>query len=148
MTTISSPAFAGGNSAAVPQERAIAYWVATVFVAGNAAAAGTMDILHVEPFFGVLLRLGYPAYFSSILGTWKVLGAAALLAPRLPRLKEWAYAGCFIDYTAAVASYLAVGEGSPSHLAGPIVSSVALVVSWALRPSSRRIGVTSGTQTT
>ena len=89
----------------------VAYWVATVFVAGTGAAAGTMDILRLEPFFGMLTRMGYPAYFSTILGTWKVLGAVALLVPGYPRLKEWAYAGMFIDYTAATASYLAVGAG-------------------------------------
>jgi hypothetical protein len=56
----------------------IAYWVATVFVAGNSAVAGALDILRIQPFFGILLHLGYPAYFSTILGVWKVLGAVAI----------------------------------------------------------------------
>jgi hypothetical protein len=32
---------------------------------------------------------------------WKVLGGLAILAPRLPRLKEWAYAGIAFDLTGA-----------------------------------------------
>jgi hypothetical protein len=43
----------------------------------------------------VMAHLGYPAYFVSILGVWRVLGDVAVLAPRLPRLKEWAYVGLF-----------------------------------------------------
>jgi uncharacterized membrane protein YphA (DoxX/SURF4 family) len=117
----------------------VAYWVATVFVAGTGAAAGTMDILRLEPFFGMLTRMGYPAYFSTILGIWKVLGAVALLVPGYPRLKEWAYAGMFIDYTAATASYLAVGAGGANNLMGPLMSMGFLVASWALRPPSRRL---------
>ena len=137
-TTI-APVFISDDAPVVPRSRTIAYWATTVFLALNAAAAGSMDILRIQPFFGVLLHLGYPAYFAAILGTWKLLGGLALLAPRYPRLKEWAYAGCFIDYTAAIASYLAVGEGTASNLAGPIVSIALLCLSWGLRPSSRRI---------
>jgi uncharacterized membrane protein YphA (DoxX/SURF4 family) len=36
-----------------------------------------------------MAELGYPAYVVTILGAWKVLGGLAILAPRLPRLKEW-----------------------------------------------------------
>ncbi len=136
MTTANAPALACGNSPAFPRKRMIAYWVATVFVAGNSAVAGALDILRIQPFFGILLHLGYPAYFSTLLGVWKVLGAVALLAPRYPRLKEWAYAGLFFDFTAAIASHAAIGEGA--QLIGPISSIVFLAASYALRPSSRR----------
>jgi hypothetical protein len=118
----------------------IFFWVATAFLAVNAVAAGAMNLLRIEPLFGMLLHLGYPAYFSAILGTWKILGALALVAPRYPRVKEWAYAGMFIDYTSAIVSYVAVGDGGVANLIGPIVSVVFLVVSWALRPPSRRLG--------
>jgi len=137
MTTANAPALAGGNSPAFPRKRMIAYWVVTVFVAGNSAVAGALDILRIQPFFGILLHLGYPAYFSTILGVWKVLGAVAILAPRYPRLKEWAYAGLFFDFTAATASHAAIGE--VAQLVGPISSIVFLAASYALRPSSRRV---------
>jgi uncharacterized membrane protein YphA (DoxX/SURF4 family) len=121
----------------VPRWRTIAYWVTTVLVAAPAAVAGTMDVLRIQPLFSQLLQLGYPAYFATILGIWKVLGAVALLTPRYPRVKEWAYAGMFIDYTAAVVSYVAVGVGSASNLSGPVMSVAFLAASWALRPPSR-----------
>jgi uncharacterized membrane protein YphA (DoxX/SURF4 family) len=139
MTAVaSSHASTFGNSPVFPRNQMTVYWVATLLVVGNSAVAGTMDILRMQPLFGILLHLGYPAYFSTILGVWKVLGVLALLAPRYPRLKEWAYAGFFIEYTAAVASHVAVGDGVV-RLVGPIVSIVFLAASWAARPSSRRI---------
>ncbi len=138
MTTASLAALTEDRHAALPRRRMIMYWVATVFVAAPAAIAGAMDILRIQPIFSQLLQLGYPAYFGSILGVWKLLGALALLAPRYPRVKEWAYAGMFIDYTAAVASYVAVGAASPSNLSGPVISIAFLAASWALRPLARR----------
>jgi hypothetical protein len=80
--------------------------------------------------------LGYPAYFLTILGVWKVLSAPALLAPRLPRLKEWAYAGIFFDLTGAAASHAFSGE-SPGKIAAPLVLLLIAAASWALRPPSR-----------
>lgn len=139
MTTASSPALAGGKSSAIPRRRMIAYWIVTVFIAGNAAVAGAMDILRIQPVFGILAHLGYPAYFGAILGTWKALGAVALLVPGYPRVKEWAYAGMFIDYTAAATSYVSVGDATASNLIGPILSVAFLVASWTLRPASRRL---------
>ena len=47
-----------------------------------------------------MTHLGYPTCFCVILGFWKVLGAA-VLAPRFPRLEEWAYAGTVHNSTGA-----------------------------------------------
>jgi hypothetical protein len=116
----------------------LAYWICTLFVALTALGAGAMDILHVQPLFGLLLHLGYPAYFATILGIWKMLGTVALLVPRYPVIKEWAYAGMIIDYSSAVVSHLASGDGA-SALMGPIVSMIALAASWYLRPRTRRM---------
>ena len=85
-------------------------------------------------------RLGYPQYFLVILGIWKLLGAVALVIPRFPRLKEWAYAGVVFDLTGVVASLLASGVVDAGTLAYPITMTVAAVTSWALRPPSRRLG--------
>jgi hypothetical protein len=139
MTTTGSRVLADGHSQAFSRTRMILYWIATMFVVGAALVAGVMDILRSQPLFGMLLHLGYPPYFATLLGTWKVLGGLALIVPRYPLVKEWAYAGSFFDYTAAVASYLAIGEGTPLNLIGPIVSIIFLAASWALRPPSRRI---------
>jgi hypothetical protein len=123
-----------------PTSRAanIAYWVGTLFVTLAALWSGVADLLHLQPLYGLLLHLGYPSYFGTILGGWKVLGAFVLLAPRFSLLKEWAYAGMFCDYVSAVASHAAVGDGAGA-LAGPILSMGALAASWYLRPESRRL---------
>ena len=87
--------------------------------------------------------LGYPMYFFAILGVWKVLGAIAILVPRFPRLKEWAYAGIFFDLTGAAASCaLAGGYGAYGfHVIAPLILTAFMVASWALRPESRVVGV-------
>jgi hypothetical protein len=92
---------------------------------------------------GVVPELLYPTYFFAILGFWKVLGTIAILVPRFPRLKEWAYAGIFFDLTGAAASCAAVGGygGYGFHVLAPLIMTGFLAVSWALRPPSRTIGV-------
>jgi hypothetical protein len=91
---------------------------------------------------GVVPILGYPMYFFGILGSWKALGAVAILVPRFPRLKEWAYAGIFFDLTGAVASVAAVGAygAYAFHILAPLILTLIAVASWALRPESRVIG--------
>jgi hypothetical protein len=72
-----------------------------------------------------------------------VLGAIAILVPRYPRLKEWAYAGIFFDLTGAAASCAASGGYGvyAFHVIAPLILTVLTVVSWALRPQSRTIGI-------
>jgi hypothetical protein len=81
-----------------------------------------------------MAELGYPAYFVTILGMWKVLGALAILAPRFPRLKEWAYAGIVFDLTGAVFSHVAAGQPVVKVIA-PLVLLEIAATSWALRPA-------------
>jgi hypothetical protein len=89
-------------------------------------------------FFQIIGHLGYPAYFMTILGIWYVLAGVALHVPRCPRLKEWAYAGLFFNYTGAAASHLAVGDGAETLIA-PIIFAGLVAISWFLRPSTRRL---------
>ena len=86
-----------------------------------------------------MLSLGYPIYFATILGAWKVLGGFAIVAPRFPRLKEWAYAGVAFDLTAATFSHVAMGHSAAEAIV-PIVLLGIAAVSWHLRPASRRLG--------
>ena len=81
-------------------------------------------------------HLGYPLYFAALIGAWKVLGALAILAPRLPRLKEWAYAGMFFDLSGAAISHGSVGD-PPARWLTPLAILAVVVASWALRPKSR-----------
>jgi len=120
------------------RSRTIAYWVTTVIIAAELAVGGVWDILRIEYVREVLeQQLGYPAYFSVIMGVWKVPGAVALLVPRFPRLKEWAYAGAVFTYTGAAASHIAVGDVAFA-LFGPSIFAVIALASWALRPPARR----------
>jgi uncharacterized membrane protein YphA (DoxX/SURF4 family) len=118
--------------------RRIVYWAATVIIGWELLFGGVWDILRIPYVYEMVVGdLGYPEYFLVILGAWKLLGGVALLAPRFPRLKEWAYAGAFFNYTGAVVSHLAVGD-TVEVWWGPAGFAVILMVSWWLRPSSRR----------
>ena len=120
--------------------KSIAYWTTTVLVAFS-MSGGIAQLARVPGVVDGFVRvLGYPPYFVTILGFWKVCGAIAILVPRFPRLKEWAYAGIFFDLTGASASSAAVGGGA-FHILAPLVAAVLAVASWALRPESRTIGV-------
>jgi uncharacterized membrane protein YphA (DoxX/SURF4 family) len=123
----------------------IAYWTTTVLIAFFIGSGGLAQLARVPGTVdGFVHILGYPLYFVTILGVWKVLGAIAILVPRFPRLKEWAYAGIFFDLTGAAASSAAVGGSGgvyAFHILAPLILAVVLVASWALRPESRVIGV-------
>ena len=127
------------GSAFSSRSHIIAYWVTTALVVSELALGGVWDILRVPQVRGLIERLGYPLYFLVILGIWKLLGAVALVIPRFPRLKEWAYAGVVFDLTGAVASLLASGFIDAGTLAYPITMTGVAVTSWALRPPSRRL---------
>jgi hypothetical protein len=114
-----------------------AYWATTLVLATECLVGGVMGGLQLSPFRDTAVDLGYPAYFMSILGVWYVGAAVVLLAPRLVRLKEWAYAGLVINYTGAAASHIWSGDGA-GKLVGPAVFLGLTAASWALRPPERR----------
>lgn len=115
-----------------------AYWGSTILVALVIGGGGAADLTLAEPIREAMTHLGYPLYFAHILGAWKVLGAIAILVPKLPRLKEWAYAGILFDVTGAAASHYASGDPAKDILV-PFVILGLLVVSYTLRPESRRL---------
>ena len=121
-----------------PPWRPVGYWLATAMVAGELALGGIWDIARLPFVADLVTHLGYPSYFLVLLGTWKVLGALVLLAPGRPLVKEWAYAGAFFTYTGAIVSHLTTGyaRGELGLLA---CLTVLTVLSWALRPPSRRM---------
>ncbi len=114
------------------------YWLFTVIVAFEMAAGALWDLLNIG-YSGIGEHLGYPSYFGYIIGVWKIPCTLALLAPRFPRVKEWAYAGAFFNYTGATASWLLLGDG-PNRWIVPLVFTAFTLGSWALRPASRRLG--------
>jgi hypothetical protein len=122
----------------------IAYWITTILVAFFIGTGGAAQLwqYHANP-HGVVPVLGYPLYFFAILGFWKVLGAIAILVPRFPLLKEWAYAGIIFDLTGAAASNFAVGGygAYAFHILAPLIIAALAVASWYLRPPTRILGV-------
>jgi uncharacterized membrane protein YphA (DoxX/SURF4 family) len=133
------------NPLAIPapsRSRPIAYWVSTVLIAAESLVGGVWDVLQIPYARSVIDHLGYPDYLLIILGVWKLLAGVALLAPGLPRLKEWAYAGVVFNMTGAVASHVAVGDGVDA-LVAPIILTGLAFASWALRPPDRRDSISS-----
>lgn len=116
----------------------IAYWVTTILGPASFVIGGYLHLVHSDQVMGTIQHLGYPAYFATLLGIGKLCGAIITVIPRFPRLKEWAYAGFFIDLTSAAASSAFSGE-SLGVIAQPFLYLVLVMASWALRPPSRKL---------
>lgn len=114
------------------------YLASLGFFALAMIASGAMDLIRPAQMLEGMHHLGYPAYFVGILGVWKLLGVAAIVAPGQPRLKEWAYAGFAFDLSGAAVSHLMSGDGVGKALIPLVLLAVGLS-SWALRPASRRL---------
>jgi len=114
------------------------YWLSTAVLVGECAIGGTLDLLRAPPFFPVMIGLGYPAYLATIMGIAKLIAAAIMAAPRLRRLKEWAYAGVMINMVGAAASHIAMRQAATALIAPLMFAAVALV-SWGSRPPTRKL---------
>jgi uncharacterized membrane protein YphA (DoxX/SURF4 family) len=121
------------------KSKLVGYWVTTGLLALMLLSGGVFDVAQPKQVADVFIHLGYPLYFGVLLGVWKVLGGIAILVPRFPRLKEWAYAGTFFDLSGAVVSHIACHD-SATDILTPVVLIAITVASWALRPPSRRLG--------
>lgn len=117
----------------------IIYWISTIWLALGMLSSAIVQIFKV-PAEGVagITRLGYPIYFLTILGVWKILGVVALLVPKFPLLKEWAYAGFFFAMSGALFSHIAVGD-SMNEIFPSVLLLTLTVVSWYFRPEHRKI---------
>jgi hypothetical protein len=116
--------------------RNAAYWTTTVLAVFPLLVGGVAYLFRMDEVVLNFRELGYPEYLLMILGTFKLLGALVIAAPRLPRLKEWAYAGVAFNLVGAVLSHAAVGHSAEKTLA-PLLLLSFTVASWALRPASR-----------
>ena len=101
-------------------------------------AGGVQQLLQIGGYVEIISNLGYPAYLLPLLGAWKILGVVAILAPKLKLIKEWAYAGFFFAMSGAAISHFAAGQGF-SEAVPSLVLLCMTVISWAFRPSSRKI---------
>jgi hypothetical protein len=115
----------------------IIYWIATLWLALGMTATGIVQLIPMKEEAEMIQLLGYPLYFLTLLGVWKLLGVIAILIPKFGLLKEWAYAGFFFAMSGAVVSHLAIKDEA-STLFGPVLLIVLTVVSWYFRPENRK----------
>lgn len=116
----------------------ITYWIATVWLALGMTSTGIVQLMKMEEEVQMMEHLGYPIYFLSLIGIWKLLGVIAILIPKFPLVKEWAYAGFFFTMTGAIISHIAIGDGL-GDLFGPTLLLVLTLISWYFRPRSRKL---------
>lgn len=116
----------------------IIYWIATLWLSLGMISTGIVQMIKMKEETEMMAHLGYPLYFLTILGVWKILGVIAVLIPEFPLLKEWAYAGFFFAMSGAVFSHLAVGDGAKEFF-GPTLLLILTVLSWYFRPQERKI---------
>ena len=123
----------------------IIYWVATLWLALGMLSTGTLQLFKAKaegalapPGVYGITHLGYPVYFLTILGTWKILGVVAVLIPKFPLLKEWAYAGFFFAMSGAIFSHLASRDPLNENLPA-LLLLILTVASWYFRPADRKI---------
>ena len=119
----------------------IIYWISTVWLALGMFSTGIVQLFKVEEETRFILDLGYPVYFLTILGTWKILGVVGLLISGFPLLKEWVYAGFFFAMSGAAFSHIAAGSAM-SEIFPSLLLLVLTVVSWYFRPVDRKIALT------
>jgi len=116
----------------------IIYWIATIWLALGMTSTGIVQLIKMKEEAAMMTHLGYPLYMLTLLGVWKILGVVAILVPKFPLLKEWAYAGFFFVMSGAVFSHLAAGD-SAMEFFGPVLLLILTFVSWYFRPADRKI---------
>ncbi|HMK19785.1 MAG TPA: DoxX family protein [Chitinophagaceae bacterium] len=120
----------------------IIYWIATIWLSLGMVSTGVVQLLKLKGngpgSLESMTHLGYPVYFVTLLGVSKILGVIALLIPKFPLLKEWAYAGFFFMMSGAIFTHIAAGN-SISEIFPSLLLLILTVVSWYFRPIDRKL---------
>ena len=129
----------------MPKRNKIIYWISTAWLALGMLSTGALQLFRAKaegalapPGVYGITHLGYPVYFLTILGIWKLSGVVALLVPEFPLLKEWAYAGFFFAMSGAVFSHIASGDSMTQNVPALLLLTLT-VISWYFRPADRKI---------
>ncbi len=123
------------------KKKKIIFWISTGLLALAMTQSGIIQLFKMKAALydvTAMTHLGYPTYFLTILGVWKMLGVVTLLIPKTPLFKEWAYAGFFFTLSGAAISHIAVGDSASEWSISLFLLSMT-VVSWYFRPESRKI---------
>ncbi|MEO7800980.1 MAG: DoxX family protein [Ginsengibacter sp.] len=116
----------------------ITYWVATIWLALGMVSTGIVQLMKRKEEATMFAHLGYPVYLSTILAIAKFMGVIAVLVPKFPLVKEWAYTGFFFVMAGAVLSHFAVGNGAEDFF-GPVLLLAPTIISWYFRPAERKL---------
>ena len=116
----------------------IIYWIATIWLALGMLSTGVVQLFKQKADVDQITHLGYPVYLLTILGVWKILGVVAVLVPKFPRLKEWAYAGFFFAMSGAAISHI-VSDDSVKEIFPLLLLLILTMVSWYFRPENRKL---------
>jgi len=116
----------------------IIYWISTIWLALGMLSSGIVQLFKVKAEIDFIINMGYPVYFLTILGVWKILGVVTVLTLKFPLLEEWAYASFFFAMSGAVFSHIASGD-SVNEIFSSLLLLILTVVSWYFRPADRKI---------
>lgn len=120
----------------------IIYWVATAWLALGMLSSGIVQVQRVQTEVDFIAHLGYPLYFLTLIGIWKIAGAAVVLMPKFTLLKEWAYAGFFFTMTGAIFSHIAMHDAI-TEIFPSVLLLLLTIISWYYRPADRRLILTT-----
>ncbi len=109
----------------------IIFWIATIIIFLMEGIMPLSTLIFTPEYFNVGTKpLGYPDYFAYALIICKVLGATALIIPKLhPTIKEWAYAGLTFNLIFAIISHSVVDKNI-SFILMPVVVFAILALSY------------------
>lgn len=114
----------------------ITYWITTLWLSLGMASTGIVQLLRQQDQVKPILDMGYPSFFLTVLGIWKILGVVAVLVPKFPVIKEWAYAGFFFTTTGAIASHIAT-KHPVTEMLPALLLLILTTLSWYFRPAER-----------
>jgi len=124
------------------KRKKITYWIATIWLSLGMLSTGAVQLLKMKGdspgSVDSMTHLGYPVYFVTLLGIAKILGVVALLIPKYPLLKEWAYAGFSFMMSGAIFTHIAAGN-SMSEIFPSLLLLILASVSWYFRPADRKL---------
>ena len=120
----------------------IIYWIFTAWMSLGMVSTAIVQLIRQEEEVAMFTHLGYPLYLMTLLAIWKLLGVIAVLIPKFPVLKEWAYAGFFFAMSGAIISHIAIGDGIKEIFPSLLLFTLVLI-SWYFRPANRRIDKTT-----
>lgn len=114
----------------------IVYWIATIWLCLGMVSTGIVQLIQLPEEVQKMKQLGYAPYVMMFIGICKLIGVVVILLPKLPLLKEWAYAGFFFLMSGALFSHLSIND-APSTYFGPSLLLVLTFTSWYTRPTNR-----------